>query len=114
MSALDMLKADERLLAKRLRLLDYFSSHKNYLLFVFDMKKILEKRFGKIAQSNWAKIEVVDLVKAVLELNDEFFDYVSKEHAFKNRSCDVSHEEWEHMCTISAKVMIQMGWEYES
>jgi hypothetical protein len=114
LSELEMLKADEKQLANDFQLVDFFRKNSNYLLFIEEMKKIVERRFHDVVRSSWAKSEFVDLAKAFLERNEPLFEHVSNVFAAKNNSRDISSQEWEQICTVCAKIVVCMGWNYES
>ena len=104
LSQFEMLKADERQLAGDFQLVKFLEKNSNYLKFVEEMKKIVDRRFQTDVQNSWAKEQFVSLTKTFLEHSEPLFSHVSQMCAKRNNSRDISAEEWEHVCSICENI----------
>jgi len=113
-SDLSMLTADERSLARRYRLGEYFTQNNNHLMFIAEMKKIIGKRYKGFSQADWARSKCVDLAQTFLEHSDRLFHYVNDIYAGCRRFKNVSAEDWKRICSVSSKIIVYSGWKYEA
>ena len=109
-----ILTANERLLARQYRLEEYFQHNKNYILFVIEMKEIMDKRFRGITQSDWAKNGFVHLAQEVLKYSDPLYNHVNNMHAGRHGGTNIPTEDWKCLCHVSSKIIVHMGWAIEA
>lgn len=113
MSGFIGLTADERSLAIQFQIREYFKRNKSFLLFVSEMKKIVYRRLDGAGQIEWARDAFVEPLKSFLANSDELYKYINGVYTAQNGSKNIPAEDWKHMCFVSSKILIQMGWEYE-
>lgn len=114
MPNLSTLTADERVLAKQYNLEDFFKDNKNYVLLVVEMKRILDKRFEGITRSDWARNRFISLAQKMLEHSDPLFAHVNNMHAGKHGGTNIPKKEWKHLCYVSSKIVVHVGWMLDS
>lgn len=114
MSDFDMLTADERSLAQQFRLKEYFKLHRKYLLFITEMRQIMDKRFDGITQAHWIRNELADVAQEFLKRSEKLFEYVNDIYASHSEFRNIPAEDWERICTVSSKIIVCMGWKYEA
>jgi hypothetical protein len=111
---LSILTAEERSLANRYELKEYFNRKHNYLQFAIDLIRISNRRFQEDIQIPWKKEKFARIAQLFLEYSDELFDYVNTIHAsligFKN----IPREDWKRVCSIGSKILICSAWNYET
>lgn len=109
-----MLTAYERTLAKKFKLINYFSQNNIYLLFIVQMRKIMNDQFGGVAQAEWAKNGLAHLAEEFLRRSEKLFQYANNIYAADNKFKNISQEDWDILCSISSKIIVEMGWEYDA
>ena len=110
----NILEADEKAIAQRYGLNKYFLNNKNFLLFVAEIQKILSKRFDGFGQADWAKRKCSDFIQEFLKHNDQLYNYVNDMFAKTNDYKNISSEDWQSICIICSKIIVQLGWDYET
>jgi len=114
MPRLITLSSYERSLEKRYSLRQYFKKNNKYLKLVTELRKTLDNNLHDISKADWAKTKVVLLVEAILKDSDELLDYVNHIYASINEFRNIPKEDWENICGIASKIVVDMGWEYET
>lgn len=108
-----ILKANEKAMAERYKLNNYFRDNKNFLFFVSEIKKILAKNFAAFEQADWAKIKCADLVKEFLQHSDSLYSHVNDTYASGNEFKNIPEKEWNFVCSVSSKLIVYLGWNYD-
>lgn len=107
---MSILTADERALAQRYKLKEYVEQNESYLLFVLDVKKCMCRRFKGLGSIDWVKNKFAEIVQIFLERNDELYKHVNNIHADQAEFRNISSEDWTHVCNITSKILVEMGW----
>lgn len=108
------LSAYERSLEKRYSLRQYFKKNDIYFKLVAEMRKTMDNNFHDISKADWAKTKFVLLVKAILGDSDELFEYVNRIYASSSGFKNIPKEDWKNICSIASKIVVNMGWDYDT
>ena len=115
---LNMLTAEERAMARRYRLKEYFerSANEKYLLYVMAAKVAADKISN--LEADRVRNKFFRATELYLEENfkdDEgLYGYVDHIHTCLSDFPNIPEEIWERICCISSKIVVRCGWGYES
>ncbi|TRZ53780.1 MAG: hypothetical protein D4S01_00665 [Dehalococcoidia bacterium] len=109
-----ILRSDEKAIAQRYNLNNFFVEHENLLQFVAEIRNILDKRFNGFSQTNWAKNKCSDFIQEFLQYNDSLYSYVNDIFAAKNDFKNMPSEDWIIICKVCSKIIVHLGWNYDT
>ncbi len=110
MSSLLILTADEIMLARQYRLDEFFEKNENYVLFVMESKKILDRNFENMTKSEWGKNHFVSISEEILQCSELFLEYVNDMHANRHGGTNIPKQEWKLICHAASKIIVERGW----
>jgi len=109
------LAAYERDLTKRYRLEKFFEQNKEFLLLIPEIRKSMDKWYRDVTQTEFSRSDCFGLAQVFLERSDKFLSYVNNIHANEIKKFEnIPIEDWKFICELASRVMVQMGWEYDS